>query len=424
MDLAGLKAGERVLVHAAAGGVGMAAVQLATHLGAEVFATASPSKWQALRAMGLDDAHIASSRARDFCERFLEQTDGRGVDVVLDALAGELVDASLALLPNGGRYIEMGKTDIRDPPDRPSPPGRRLSGVRFARSRPRSPPRDARRAARSCFRDGALTPLPVTAWDIRHAPDAFRYMSHARHTGKIILTLPATIDPHGTILITGGTGVLGALVARHLVARHNAAHLLVAGRQGLKRPGRRRAPSGAGRPRRRVRITACDVSDLAQLAALIGSIPEAHPLRGVVHAAGALDDGVIDSLTPERLDQVMAPKADAAWHLHQLTKHLDLSMFVLFSSVAATFGSPGQGNYAAANAFLDALATHRQTLGLPATSMAWGQWAMPSAMTEHLNDADLARMARSGVAPLTSQEGWSSSMLPLVAARRWWLRCA
>ena len=115
VDLAGLKAGERVLVHAAAGGVGMAAVQLATHLGAEVFATASPSKWQALRAMGLDDAHIASSRARDFCERFLEQTDGRGVDVVLDALAGELVDASLALLPNGGRFIEMGKTDIRDP---------------------------------------------------------------------------------------------------------------------------------------------------------------------------------------------------------------------------------------------------------------------------------------------------------------------
>ena len=230
-------------------------------------------------------------------------------------------------------------------------------------------------------------------------------MSHARHTGKIILTLPATIDPHGTILITGGTGVLGALVARHLVARHNAAHLLVAGRQGLKARGAAELQAELAGLGARVRITACDVSDLAQLAALIGSIPEAHPLRGVVHAAGALDDGVIDSLTPERLDQVMAPKADAAWHLHQLTKHLDLSMFVLFSSVAATFGSPGQGNYAAANAFLDALATHRQTLGLPATSMAWGQWAMPSAMTEHLNDADLARMARSGVAPLTSQEG-------------------
>ena len=132
---------------------------------------------------------------------------------------------------------------------------------------------------------------------------------------------------------------------------------------------------------------------------------EKHPLRGVVHAAGTLDDGVVESLTNERLDRVLAPKLDAAWHLHQLTERLELSMFVLFSSAAATFGSPGQGNYAAANAFLDTLAQHRTAKGLAATSLAWGQWATPNSMTGHLSDTDLARLARSGIAPLTPQQG-------------------
>ncbi len=212
-------------------------------------------------------------------------------------------------------------------------------------------------------------------------------------------------DPQGTMLITGATGALGALVARHLVVEHGIRSVLLASRRGLDAEGASELQAELTGLGAQVRIAACDVSDRAELKALIGSVPEEFPLRGVVHAAGVLDDGVIDSLTNERLDRVLAPKADAAWHLHELTEHLDLSMFVLFSSAAATFGGPGQGNYAAANAFLDALAQYRCAKGLVATSLAWGQWAIPSGMIGHLSDADLARLARASVIPLTSEGG-------------------
>jgi NAD(P)-dependent dehydrogenase (short-subunit alcohol dehydrogenase family)/acyl carrier protein len=154
-----------------------------------------------------------------------------------------------------------------------------------------------------------------------------------------------------------------------------------------------------------VRIAGCDVSDREQLEALIGSISEQHPLRGVVHAAGVLDDKVIDSLTTEQVERVLLPKVDAAWHLHELTKHLDLDAFVLFSSVAATFGGPGQGNYAAANAFLDALAMHRRAQGLPAVAMAWGPWEQETGMTGNLDEADLSRMASWGVLTIAGDQG-------------------
>ena len=212
-------------------------------------------------------------------------------------------------------------------------------------------------------------------------------------------------DPQGTVLITGATGALGALMTRHLVAEHGIRNVLLASRQGLEAPGAPELEAELTSLGAHVRIAACDVSYRAQLKTLIESVPEKHPLRGVVHAAGTLDDGVVESLTNERLDRVLAPKLDAAWHLHQLTERLELSMFVLFSSAAATFGSPGQGNYAAANAFLDTLAQHRTAKGLAATSLAWGQWATPNSMTGHLSDTDLARLARSGIAPLTPQQG-------------------
>jgi NADPH:quinone reductase-like Zn-dependent oxidoreductase/acyl carrier protein len=405
VDLAGLRSGERVLVHAAAGGVGMAAVQLARHLGAEVFATASPGKWEVLRSLGLDEAHIASSRTLEFRERFLEQTDGHGVDVVLNALAGEFVDASLDLLPRGGRFVEMGKTDIRDPgevaKERPGTVYRVFDLLEAGPERIR----EMLGELLELFGAGVLEPLPVTAWDVRHAPEAFRFMSQARHTGKIVLSLPAAIDPHGTVLITGGTGALGALVARRLVARHGVAHLLLTSRRGPTAEG---APElqaeleamGAG-----VTIAACDVSDREQLKVLLDSLSEQHPLRAVVHMAGVLDDGVVGSLTADRLDGVLAPKADAAWHLHELTEHLDLRAFVLFSSAAATLGGPGQGNYAAANSFLDALATNRRARGLAGTSMAWGLWEQTSGMTSALSESDRSRLARSGMGVLSDEEG-------------------
>ncbi len=404
IDLANLKKGEKVLVHAAAGGVGMAAVQLAKHLGAKVFATASPSKWGTLRAMGLDDAHISSSRTLDFKQRFLTETDGEGMDVVLDSLAGDFVDASLELLPNGGRFMEMGKTDIRDAEE----VGQSHPGVAYRAFdlNDVSPERIQAMlvALIELFDAEVLKPLPLTAWDARLAADAYRFMSQARHTGKNILTVPTPIDPKGTILIIGGTGTLGSLLARHLVSEHGVDHLLLASRRGLEAAGAKDLKAELESHGTKVTIAACDVSQHEPLKDLLDAIPAEHPLRGVVHAAGVLDDGLIDSLTPERIEGVLAAKADAAWHLHKLTKHMDLSIFVLFSSAAATFGSPGQSNYAAANAFLDALAAQRRAEGLPAVSIAWGLWEQASEMTGGLSDTDRSRLTRTGLRSVASDE--------------------
>ena len=265
---------------------------------------------------------------------------------------------------------------------------------------------------------GELAMLPVRAWDVRRAREAFRFMSQARHTGKIVLTIPpdpAAPRPAGTVLVTGGTGMLGGLVAGHLADAGRARGLLLASRSGPAARGVAAlaadlAGQGAG-----VQVAACDAADRADLAGLLAQVPARDPLTAVVHTAGLLDDGVIGSLTPARVDAVMRPKADAAWHLHQLTVAADLEAFILFSSAAATFGGAGQGNYAAANTFLDGLAASRRAAGLPATSMAWGLWADASAMTGHLSEADRARLTRGGMTALSAQDGLA--LLDLAAGR-------
>ncbi|MFJ4969429.1 thioester reductase domain-containing protein, partial [Streptomyces sp. NPDC088755] len=209
----------------------------------------------------------------------------------------------------------------------------------------------------------------------------------------------------GTVLITGGTGSLGALFARHLVVRHGVRHLLLVSRRGEQAPGAQELAAELTGLGASVTVRACDVSDRAELAGLIDRIPGAHPLTGVVHTAGILDDGLVPAMTPGRLASVLAPKADAAWHLHDLTRHLDVTAFVLFSSVAALVGGPGQSNYAAANAALDALAQHRAAEGLPATSVAWGLWAEATGLTGGLSEADLRRIARSGLLPVATEQG-------------------
>jgi NADP-dependent 3-hydroxy acid dehydrogenase YdfG/acyl carrier protein len=213
-------------------------------------------------------------------------------------------------------------------------------------------------------------------------------------------------DPRGTVLITGGTGSLGRLVAKRLVTVHGARNLLLVSRRGRDAEGSAELERELDALGAETRVLGCDVTDRSQLVSLLESIPPERPLNAVVHAAAVLDDGVIDSLTHTQLDRVLAPKVDAAWHLHELTESLDLSAFILFSSAAGIFGNPGQGNYAAANTFLDGLAAHRRARGQAGISLAWGLWRqIGETSTDELSEMDRARMARSGFVALSDEEG-------------------
>ncbi|MET9403790.1 SDR family NAD(P)-dependent oxidoreductase, partial [Kitasatospora sp. NPDC002965] len=404
-DLGGLRHGESVLVHAASGGVGLAAVQLARHAGAEVFGTASEHKWGVLREAGLPDGRLASSRTLEFADRFLAATLGRGVDVVLNCLAREFVNASLRLLPGGGRFLELGKTDIRSAEriaaDHPG------VGYRAFDLMEAGPERIGEMLTEilALFDRGVLTPLPLTCWDVREAPQALRHLSQARHVGKNVLLLPTPLDPEGTVLITGGTGTLGRLVARHLVTGHGVRHLLLASRRGPQAEDAGALVAELAELGARATVAACDVADRGALAGLLAGVPGDRPLTAVVHAAGLLDDGLAESLTDEQLSRVLRPKADAAIALHELTADEDLAAFVLFSSGAGLLGTPGQANYAAANAVLDGLAVRRGAEGRPGLSVGWGLWEERSALTERIGGAELRRMARGGVGALSSAEG-------------------
>ncbi len=407
-DLAAIRAGESLLIHAGTGGVGMAAVQLARHWGVEVFVTASRGKWDTLRAMGFDDDHIGDSRTLDFEEKFLAVTEGRGVDVVLDSLAGDFVDASLRLLVRGGRFLEMGKTDIRDAQEiAANYPGVAYRAFDLSEAGPVRM-QEMLDEVRELFDSEVLHRLPVTSWDVRCAPAALRFMSQARHIGKVVLTMPSALADGlagGTVVITGATGAVGGELARHLVGAYGVRHLVLASRRGDRAEGAAELAAELADAGAKVAVVACDVADREAVQGLFAQLSrEFPPVRGVIHAAGVLDDGAIMSLTPDRVDTVLRAKVDAAWNLHEATRELDLSMFALCSSIAATVGAPGQGNYSAANAFLDGLAAHRQAAGLPGISLAWGLWEQPSGMGAQLSSRDRARMSRSGLAPMNPRQ--------------------
>ncbi|MGQ3555044.1 SDR family NAD(P)-dependent oxidoreductase, partial [Streptomyces rochei] len=314
---------------------------------------------------------------------------------------GEFVDASLRITAPGGRFLEMGKTDIRDPETVGG--GVRYRAFDLGEAGPERN-KGLLGELLDLFAEGALRPLPVRTWDVRRAREAFRFMSQAKHVGKIVLTMPPRWNPEGTVLITGGTGALGGHLARRL-ATAGMRHLLLTSRRGTDAPGAAELAAELRELGAEVTVAACDTTDRDATAALIGSVPAQHPLTAVVHTAGVLDDGVIASLTPERLAAVLRPKVDAAWHLHELTRDLDLAAFLPFSSIAGVMGSPGQGNYAAANSFLDALTRHRRALGLAGTSLAWGPWAHDGGMTSTLSDTDMRRMQSGGLPPLAVEQG-------------------
>ncbi|WP_067467658.1 type I polyketide synthase [Actinomadura macra] len=387
--LAGPRPGESLLVHVTDGGVGPAALRLARSRGIAVHAVADPRDRDLLRACGLDDDQIGFSDDPGLEDR-IRSAHG-SVAVVLDASTSSAatpsgaVEASRRLLGPGGRFVEA----------------RVLSPLSAGKDHVR----EALAGLATLFEDGTLAPPAVASWDVRAAPDAFGGSDREHRLATTVLTVPAGPDPDGTVLVTGGTGGLGALVARHLVARHGARHLLLAGRRGPDAPGAAELAAELTGLGAQITVAACDVGDRDALAALLNSVPERHPLTAVVHVAGIAQDATVRSMTPDQLDAVLHAKADAAWHLHDLTRDMDLAAFVLFSSVTNLIGGAGQGAYTAANAFLDALAQHRHAQGLPAASMAWGYWDVTTGLSEQLSEADLTRHSRAGVIGLTAEQG-------------------
>ena len=376
--LAGMRRGDRVLIHAAAGGVGLAAVQLAQRAGAEIIATAgSAEKHAFLHALGV--RHVFSSRTLDFADRIREVTAGEGVDLVLNSLSGDFIEKSLSVLRPGGHFLEIGKSGIWDV-DRMAAARPDISYHRiYLGDVDHSLVQEMLRGLMAAMEAGRLTPLRFKTFPLTRAVDAFRYMAQARHIGKIVLTLDAAAAPRriradATYLITGGLGALGLKVASGL-ARLGATHLVLVGRSAPSEEAleliRLIEQHGAV-----VRVARVDVSREREVARLLEDVGcTMPPLAGVIHAAGVLDDGVLGEQTWARFEKVLAPKVAGAWHLHRLTEAVPLDFFVMFSSMVALFGGPGQGNYAAANAFLDALAHHRRGQGLPALSINWGAWA-------------------------------------------------
>ncbi|TGA90312.1 type I polyketide synthase, partial [Streptomyces palmae] len=383
--LAGIKAGDRVLVHAAAGGVGQAAVQLARRAGAEVFATASPHKWPLLRSQGV--TRLYNSRTLDFADEILAATGGQGVDIVLNSLNKEFIEAGVRTLAEGGRFVELGMigawTQERMRQARPDVAYHHFDFAGYTPEQAQALTREVLGTVMELVERGELTALPTTVHTLDEVEEAFGVLSRGANIGKAVFDFtgpetghprPADISAQQTYLITGGLGALGGIVAERLVdlgARHIA--LLS-----------RRTPGDAELTALRERLgpdteVVCYTGDVAQ-AADITRVTEAlrarpYPLGGIVHAAGVLADAPVAAQTWESIETVFQAKVYGSWLLHQAAKTFPtLRFFVGYSSVAAVVGSRGQANYAAGNAFLDTLMCHRRSAGLPGLSVNWGAW--------------------------------------------------
>jgi acyl transferase domain-containing protein/acyl carrier protein len=413
-----LARGERVLIHSAAGAVGLAAIQWARHIGAEVFATVgNEEKREYLKSLGV--RFVSDSRSLRFVEDVRAWTGDEGVDVVLNSLSGEAIPQSLGLLRDEGRFIELGKRDYLDDTRlgvRPFLKGLSFSLVDLRAMLLKRPEQLGQllREVLSLVEQGTLKPLPHRTFPIAEAAEAFHTMSQGRHLGKLVLevegeTTPISAPrqagrfrPDATYLVTGGLGGLGLSLARWMVER-GARHLVLAGRSGAE--GRAEETlANLKRAGADLVVARADVAHRADVARVLeGIAATGRPLRGVFHLAGLLDDALLPQQDRARFRRVMAPKVDGAWNLHVLTKELPLDFFVLYSSVASLVGSPGQSNYAAANAFLDALALHRRSLGLPALSLGWGPFSEVGLAAAQANRGN--RVQERGMASLTPTEG-------------------
>jgi NADPH:quinone reductase-like Zn-dependent oxidoreductase/NADP-dependent 3-hydroxy acid dehydrogenase YdfG/acyl carrier protein len=413
-EIGHLRAGERVLVHAATGGVGLAAIEICRLLGAEVIATAGSKRKRAhLRSLGVE--HVLDSRTLDFARDVLDITDGRGVDLVLNSLTGEAIPAGLSVLAPRGRFLEIGKRDVYGGARLDLSPFRNnlsLHVVDLAAITEQDPAymADLFRRVMVMVADGQLPPLPVTAVPVGSAADAFREMAQAGHIGKLVVTVgrePVAADalpvrPDGTYLVTGGTRGLGLAVAGRLVEL-GARHLALVARGDLTPPAQE-AVAGLRQRGAAVQVVRADVGDAAALGTALATVRATMPpLRGVVHAAGVLADATIDTMDPAAVHSALVPKLHGGWNLHRATLDDDLDHFVLFSSVAGVLGATGQANYAAGNAFLDALAAHRRAAGRRALSIEWGPWAEIGLAAEADNRG--TRLADRGLGSLDPEDG-------------------
>ena len=411
-QIAGMTRGDRVLIHSGAGGVGMAAIALARRAGAEIFATAgSPDKRAVLTALGVH--HVLDSRTPDFADEIMRITGGAGVNIVLNSLTGVMLDRSFEVTANNGVFLEIGKRNLWTH-DQVERLGR---GIRYhivdcndnARETPEIVGQIFSRVLRE-IESGALPLLPCTTFAFERAPEAFRYMAQARHIGRVVFRHPVVaprvdqpVRADATYLVTGGLKGLGLLAAQWL-ADEGARHLVLAGR-GAPDTKTRATLDALAAGGVQVQCVAADVSTAQGVAAIMAALTTgAPPLGGVLHCAGVLDDGVLLRQTPARFAAVIGPKADGAWRLHRAVQQAGLrpDFFVLYSSMSAVLGSPGQGNYVAANAFLDALGRRRLVDDLPAASIAWGAWKDVGMAAR---GDTVGRAASQGLQSLSPQQG-------------------
>ncbi|NYT74386.1 type I polyketide synthase [Halomonas sp. QX-2] len=389
--LARVEPGEKILIHGAAGGVGIAALQIAQWLGAEIYATVgSEEKRDFLRLMGIE--RLYDSRSLTFAEEILEDTQGEGVDVVLNSLAGEAINQNLRALRPFGRFLELGKRDFYENTHiglRPFRNNLSYFGIDSDQLMKVQPALTQRLFGEmmALFNDGTLSPLPFTSFSHTQVIDAFRYMQQARQIGKVVVTYEQPIAPpknevlgtaamqlpaDASYLVSGGLGGFGLRTAQWLVEK-GARQLILLSRSGPTSEEAQAAIASFEQQGVTVLAAACDITDRTALADVLERAKgELAPLRGIVHAATVIDDGLIRNLDAERIQKVLAPKIDGARHLDALTRETELDFFVLYSSATTLFGNPGQANYVAANHWLEAFAANRRAAGLPATCVRWG----------------------------------------------------